>query len=117
MATVAHILVTSIRRRRRDLAVLKTLGFVRGQVSATIAWQATVLIALALLMGLPLGVVAARSVWTLFAGRLGVVPDPQLPLAGDTPRRPRRLAIANALAVGPGRVAARLLLAAVLRTE
>lgn len=41
LGTVAHALVTSVRRRRRDLAVLKTLGFVRGQVSQTVAWQAT----------------------------------------------------------------------------
>jgi hypothetical protein len=49
-ATLGHLLVTSVRRRRRDLAVLKTLGFVRHQISATVAWQATVLAALALLV-------------------------------------------------------------------
>src|SRR5207244_93667 len=39
-ARMVHVLVTSIRRRRRDVAVLKTLGFSRRQVAATIAWQA-----------------------------------------------------------------------------
>src|SRR5439155_7482485 len=43
VATLAHLLVTSIRRRRRDLAVLKTLGFSSGQVRSTVAWQATTL--------------------------------------------------------------------------
>lgn len=33
---IAHLLVSSIRRRRRDLAILKTLGFVSGQVRRTI---------------------------------------------------------------------------------
>jgi hypothetical protein len=32
LGTMTHTLVTSVRRRRRDLAVLKTLGFVRGPV-------------------------------------------------------------------------------------
>src|SRR5205085_1103273 len=33
VAMLAHTLVTSVRRRSRDLAILKTLGFVRRQVS------------------------------------------------------------------------------------
>src|SRR5207247_3672571 len=36
-ALMAHVLVTSVRRRRRDLAVLKTLGFSKGQVGAAVA--------------------------------------------------------------------------------
>src|SRR4029077_17355812 len=41
IGTVAHTLVTSVRRRRHDLAILKVVGFVRGQVRAAVAWQAT----------------------------------------------------------------------------
>ena len=41
IGTVAHTLVTSVRRRRRELAILKTIGFVTRQVRATVAWQAT----------------------------------------------------------------------------
>src|SRR5205807_3638974 len=80
VATVAHLLVTSIRRRRRDLAVLKTLGFVRRQVSAAVAWQATTLVVLALLVGLPAGVAAGRWLWQVFAGRTGIAPDPRVPV-------------------------------------
>src|ERR1043166_7657232 len=40
-ATLAHTLVTAIRRRRRQLAVLKTLGFDRPQLPATVPWQGT----------------------------------------------------------------------------
>lgn len=32
LLTVAHLLLTSARRRRRDLAVLRAIGFTRGQV-------------------------------------------------------------------------------------
>src|SRR5207244_11112551 len=58
--TLAHTLITSIRRRRLDLAILKTLGFVRRQVSSAVAWQATALAAVALVIGIPLGVMGGR---------------------------------------------------------
>ena len=35
-AMLGHTLVTSVRRRRRDLAILKTLGFQRHQVTTTV---------------------------------------------------------------------------------
>ncbi|MCU1450399.1 MAG: hypothetical protein JWP02_2569 [Acidimicrobiales bacterium] len=117
LATVAHLLVTSIRRRRRDLAVLKTLGFVRRQVSSAVAWQATVLVGLALLIGLPLGVAAGRWVWQVFAGQLGVPTDPRVPVPTVLLAVPIALAVANVLAAGPGWVAGRLKPAPVLRTE
>jgi putative ABC transport system permease protein len=52
VGTVAHALVSSVRRRRRDMAILKTLGFVRGLLSAMVAWQATTFALVALLAGL-----------------------------------------------------------------
>ena len=55
VATLAHTLTTSARRRRRDLAILKVLGFVRSQVSATVAWQSTVIAAIAVVCGVPSG--------------------------------------------------------------
>jgi hypothetical protein len=117
VATVAHLLVTSIRRRRRDLAVLKILGFVRRQVSATVAWQATIVVALALLVGLPVGLAAGRWAWLFFAARLGVAPDVQVPLLPMLLAIPAALLIANAVAAAPGWVAGRLQPAPVLRTE
>lgn len=60
VGTLAQVLLTSVRRRR-DLAVLKTLGLSRWQVQAVVAWQAVALAAAALAVGLPLGVVAGRT--------------------------------------------------------
>ncbi|MDP9073943.1 MAG: hypothetical protein M3N98_07180 [Actinomycetota bacterium] len=117
VATVAHLLVTSIRRRRRDLAVLKTLGFFSRQVSAAVAWQATIVVAFALLVGLPAGVAAGRFAWLFFAGRLGVALDAEVPLLPVLLSIPAALAIANAVAAGPGWVAGRVQPALVLRTE
>jgi ABC-type lipoprotein release transport system permease subunit len=60
VGTLAHMLVSSTRRRRRDLAILKALGFTRSQVQAAVAWQATTITAIALLIGLPAGIAAGR---------------------------------------------------------
>ena len=56
IATLVHTLMTSLRRRRRDLAILKTLGFERAQVSRVVTWQATTIVSIAVVIGIPLGV-------------------------------------------------------------
>jgi predicted lysophospholipase L1 biosynthesis ABC-type transport system permease subunit len=116
-ATLAHVLVTSIRRRRRDLAILKTLGFERGQITATVASQATTLALVAALIGLPLGIAAGRWTWNAFANNLGIVPSPTIPLAAVLFAIPATLLLANLIAYLPGRTAGRVKAAAVLRTE
>jgi putative ABC transport system permease protein len=63
--TLAHVLLTGVRRRR-DLAVLKTLGLTRSQLLRLVSWQASALATVALLAGLPLGVLAGRWSWALF---------------------------------------------------
>src|SRR5205807_1368452 len=76
---VAHALVTSVRRRGRDLAVLKTLGFERRQVRATVGWQAFTLAFVGLAIGIPAGIVAGRLTWRLVAHVLGVSAAAPLP--------------------------------------
>ena len=71
LATLVHVLVTSVRRRRRDLAILRTIGFTRRQIVATIAWQATTIAVIALLIGVPLGFLVGRFTWALFADHGG----------------------------------------------
>jgi hypothetical protein len=117
VGTLAHTLVSATRRRRRDLAILKTLGFVRAQVRGTLAWQATTLAAVALLVGLPIGIAGGRWAWRLFAGQLGVLPDPVVPLPAVLVAVPAALVLANLVAALPGRAAARTQPAIVLRSE
>ena len=59
-ATLAHTLASSTRRRRRDLAILKSLGFARWQLRQAVAWQATTIAGIALLIGRPVGVALSR---------------------------------------------------------
>jgi ABC-type antimicrobial peptide transport system permease subunit len=117
LATLAHLLIISIRGRRRDLAVLRTLGFTPRQVSATIAWQATTVIAISLAIGLPLGALGGRLAWMTFAHYLGADPVAHVPVLAMLAAIPVAILLTNLLALGPGLVAGRLRPAAVLRTE
>jgi len=115
--TLMHVLVTSVSRRRRDLAVLKTLGFVRPQVLGVVAWEATAFAAVALLTGLPLGVLAGRLAWAYFANAAGVATQATVPLPAVLLAIPVTLLLAILIAAGPGWRAARLRPALILRAE
>jgi ABC-type antimicrobial peptide transport system permease subunit len=117
VALMAQALLTTTRRRRRDFAVVKTLGFIRRQVSAAVAWQATALAAVALLVGLPLGVAGGRWAWALFAGSVGVGPGAAVPLSAIALVVPVTLLLANVIAAGPGWAAARVRPAVALRAD
>jgi ABC-type antimicrobial peptide transport system permease subunit len=117
VGALAHVLLTGVRRRRRDLAMLKTLGLSRGQVLRLVAWQAGAFGCVALLAGLPLGVLAGRQAWAAFAGAAGIVPAPDIPLPLILVTIPATLLIAVLIALWPGWRAARLRPAAVLWTE
>ena len=80
LASLGLALATSVRRRRRDLSLLKVLGFTGHQVGATVRWQAAVTVAVGVLVGVPLGIIGGRVLWVLFAGQLDVLPEPSTPL-------------------------------------
>ena len=79
-ATLAHLLFVSVARRRRQVALLKVLGFVRRQVLVSTCWQALTVVAVGLVIGVPLGIGAGRFVWHLFASHLGAVPVAVIPV-------------------------------------
>ena len=117
LAAVAHALVLSIRAGRRELGVLRALGFVRGQVRLTVLWQATAIVVIALVVSLPLGVAAGRWLWYAVAGRTGVLVEPVVAAAQVAAVVPIALLVANLIATVPARSAARTQPATVLRTE
>ena len=73
-ATMVHLLVVSVSRRRAEAGLLKVLGFVRYQVAAVVSWQATAVALVGIVAGVPLGIAAGRVVWRVFATNFGVVP-------------------------------------------
>jgi ABC-type lipoprotein release transport system permease subunit len=116
-ASLAHLLLSAVGRRRRDLAVLKTLGFVRGQVGASVAVQATTVAAIALLVGVPAGIALGRLSWSAMADSLGVVSQPQVPVWALVTVVAAALVLANLIAWFPARLAARTPAASGLRSE
>jgi predicted lysophospholipase L1 biosynthesis ABC-type transport system permease subunit len=106
-----------VRRRRRDFALLKTLGFTRRQLGGTVAWQSSVIAVIGLVIGVPLGVAAGRWLWLAFAHELSAVPDPTIPAGPVALAAVAALVLANLVAAVPGRQAARTPAAEVLRTE
>jgi putative ABC transport system permease protein len=110
-------LLASVRRRRRDLALLKTLGFTQRQLAAAVAWQSSVAVLAGILLGVPVGIVLGRFAWDLFAGELHAVPVPSVPETSILLIALGALALANLVAAIPGRIAARTPTALILRAE
>jgi hypothetical protein len=110
-------LITSVRRRRRDLALLKIIGFTRRQVAAAITWQSSVATAIGTVVGVPLGVVLGRFLWDLFAHEIYAVPNPDVPIFSVVLIIVGAMVLANLVAAIPGRVAARTPTALLLRAE
>jgi hypothetical protein len=117
VTALVHVLVTTVGRRRHDLAVLRTLGFVDSQISSMLAWQATTFAAVGLIVGIPLGVVAGRGAWSLVANSIGTADHPVTPWTGLGLVTLAALLTANLAALVPGRRARRIPTATVLRTE
>ncbi len=117
LASVIHALVTSVRRRRSDLALLATLGFTKRQLSSTVAWQGMTVAFVGLLFGVPLGIALGRTGWNTLADDLGAVADPVIPVLVIAAIALGALIVTTAGALVPARLASRLEPAAVLRSE
>jgi hypothetical protein len=117
LLTIAHLLITSVRRRRRDFAILRALGFTSWQVRGTLCWQALTLAGIALVIGVPAGIACGRLCWQVFAHQLGITPVVAVPLAVLSVTAAGWLAAAAVIAVLPGEAATRNPPARALRSE
>ena len=117
VGALAVTLATSVRRRRRDLAILKTLGLTRRTAASAIVYQASVDAVVGVLAGIPLGILAGRELWTLFARDINAVPYPTVPVAALTLVGLGTIVIAVVTAAWPGRSAARTSPGLTFRTE
>jgi ABC-type antimicrobial peptide transport system permease subunit len=117
LLAVGHALVTSVRRRRRDLALLKTLGFNRCQVRASIAWQATTIATVGLVIGIPVGLIIGRFGWGLVADGLGITTAVETPAFALLLSVPGVVVLVNLIAYFPACAAARTRPAAAFRSE
>jgi ABC-type antimicrobial peptide transport system permease subunit len=117
IAALTLTLAASVRRRRRDLAVLKTLGFTKRQLASTIAWQSTIVALIGTVVGVPVGIAVGRWLWDIFARNIHAVPYPTVPVVLITVITLATIVLANVVATVPGRYAARTSTAILLRYE
>ncbi len=117
VAALIHATVTTVRWRRRDLAVLRVVGFSGRQLRSTVRWQAWVPVLVGLLVGVPVGIALGRWVWVLVARGPGVQDDAAIPVAALAALVPAALLFGALVAALPGRSAARLRPAVALRAE
>ena len=117
IVALALTLMASVRQRRRDLALLKAIGFVRRQLAAAVAWQSTVAAVVGIVVGIPLGLIAGRWMWNLFACQIYAVPYPTVSVLSIVLVAIGTLVLANVVAAVPARSAARTPTALMLREE
>jgi hypothetical protein len=114
---VSYTLGATVTRRRRELGILSVLGFRPGQRRTVIATQATSLAIASLAIGIPIGMIVGRLVWSSISESIGVATDPAVPFLqiaiGSV-----LLAIAfNVMAAAPAWAAGRLHVVDSLRAE
>jgi len=116
-AAVGQALVMTAADRRRDIGVLRALGFTRRQVTEVNAAVATSVVVLAIVLGVPLGVLAGKLGWSVVANDLYIAPEPLVPVLAIAIVGFGLLAFANLVAIVPARLLARRPPSTILRAE
>ncbi|MDQ1479409.1 MAG: putative transport system permease protein, partial [Actinomycetota bacterium] len=116
-AAFVHALLTIATDRRRDIAVLRSLGVTRGQVATVLAAAGSAVTAVALVIGIPLGIVAGNIGWSAIARSLYVDPGTVVPFVAITAAGAGLLVLSNLIALAPARSTVRRSPGAALRAE
>jgi ABC-type lipoprotein release transport system permease subunit len=114
---LANGLVVAGRRQRHQFGVVRSMGFTRGQVRATMAAMALSLGGVALALGVPLGLGVGVWVWSALSSQLDVAVTIAWPLLALAVVVPAVLAVAVVASTWPARGANVESAASILRTE
>ena len=95
--------------------MLRALGCTPKQVHATLRWQALTIVLLGLVVGVPIGLIAARQLWREFASGLGVATTSHVPALAIVVIVGGSVVLALAAAIPPARKATSVVPAAALR--
>jgi hypothetical protein len=132
MTPVWLVVRAGLRARWRSWLVLAVLtGLAGGLVTAVaagarrtdaaypalVAWMAVILAAVALAVGIPVGLLCGSQAWRFFAGQLGISDVTRTPVLSFVLLAVAGLALAVAIALVPGISAGRIRPADALRAE
>jgi putative ABC transport system permease protein len=116
-ASLVHLLLATVRRRRSDFAVLATLGARPRQLGAVLASMASAIGLIAVVLGIPIGVILGRQAWLAVARGLGAPTGAQVSLLQLLVIVAVLVVAVNLVAAVPGRLATRVRPADALRVE
>ncbi len=116
-AAVAHALAVSVRRHRSELGALQALGMTPRQVRAAVRWQAATIAAIAVVVGVPVGLLGGRLAWRASARQLGIVDHAVLPWPEVGVLVPAVVLVVLALSATPARSVSTRPAAESLRSE
>jgi ABC-type antimicrobial peptide transport system permease subunit len=114
---VSFATATTIRQRRRDLAVLRVLGMTGRHVRTVVMMLVLSLTAAGAVLGGVLGLIVGRLVWRAVADSVSLPFAPRLPLLAAVLVPLGAVALAQVVASTSRRSAGRIPAALVLRTE
>ena len=117
LIALANAVFTLVRRRRTELAVLRTIGFTARQTGASVLIMAIVMAAVGVMLGVPLGVAAGGLAWQLTAQGAFVATDALTPAALIAGVAFGAVLVALAAAVLPAMRARRIAPALLLHAE
>jgi putative ABC transport system permease protein len=78
VVALVNALVVAVRRRRGDLALLRSIGFTRRQSSVSVIIMGLVIAAIGVVVGVPVGLAAGAAVWRVTAEGAFVTTDPMI---------------------------------------
>jgi ABC-type antimicrobial peptide transport system permease subunit len=117
LAALANMLVTTLRRRRGELATLCSLGLTPRQAGGCVVGQSVSVAGLALALGVPLGILAGAGVWRAATSGIGVATDATHPLVSIAVVSLAAIALAIAISLPVASRAAHMRPAEALRSE
>jgi hypothetical protein len=117
MLATMNALIVSSRRRRHEMAVLGAIGLSRTQLTGAAAIQGSVVGLGAAIVGVPLGLLVGKWVWTVHADRIGLGTSLTFPFGAGVVVAAVTVGFTAVIAVAAGWGALRTRLATALHTE
>jgi ABC-type antimicrobial peptide transport system permease subunit len=114
---VVNAVFTSVRRQDRSIGIIRSLGADGWWTTRAASWQSVALVAVPVLVGAPLGIVAGRFVFRRYAENLGTVESSSIPAGNLLVGLAILLVVALLAGNVAGRPARRVRPAALLRAE